>query len=650
MDLVYANKNLVDQGVLQDYSFDMEYGKGSTNDFQCKVQNYNHVCDQDFILYIENTEYGGIIDRIESDVKTGEVTYSGRTWHGLLNSFVIEPPVGAIYRIFNGNAEDVLQEIINLTGVASMFEVSHELTEMEIKNATCRYEKAYDLIIRIMSENQCKIKCYWKNGKIHIWAYGLDNYAIRDEFDNTQVPFKVGITYNEVNHMICLGQGEGRNRAVIHLFYDDYGNLKPYTRVLNPVRDSDYILDKSQQVLTGREEKTEIFDEPNADITTNYLLLASKPSDWNGTYYLKYYEAYVDDSTDETKYKLIKQVFEDEYHLQYVQPNDWKVQNGYQKYYYWDSQENKFVNVKELPAEQAQTTYQALSVAPMDWVNSYNVYYTYNSATQTYSSVSGNTVESYELIDALACPYDWAWNYGSYYRANWNGVTWVYSAIEGIPKYKYELLTGDMYPSDWLTNYDDYWAVYKGKKHTVKYLREHKILTMTRYGNVIAPTYLKNIYYRRTSYNVAPDFASFYEGRIGQGVGVFRKVTTEVAPLFVPNIYFARYVDSAPAWQSGTYFTLVEDVEQIPNFVPNQYYYAVEDRYKVLVEDALEKLTELRDTSTLDIDLELEDHEYDVGDIIGSLDNVTGIRVNKMITRKTIRIKKDIVSVEHSVD
>ena len=651
MDLIYTNGQLKDLGVLQDYSFDMEYGKDSTNDFQCKVQQYNHVCDQDYLLYVEFTEYGGVIDRIESDTKSGEVIYKGRTWHGLLNSFVIEPPAGQIYRTFDGDANEVLAEIVELTGMTDLFEVDDTTSGVEINMFQCRYEKAYDLILRMLDSVNAKMYCYWKAGKVHIGALLSMNYAVSEEFDNTQVPFKVGMTYNNINHLVCLGQGDGKDRAVIHLFCEDGGALRPYSTVANPLQDSDYILDKSQQVMTGREERTEIFDEPNADITINYIALRNKPSDWNGSYYVRYYEMEVDEDTGELKFNLIKQDFEDEYHLQYVQPNDWKVESGYQKYYYWDSGSKKFVKVKELSEAQSTITYTKLTKQPVDWKKKYSTYYEYNSADQSYSEVKADEEYKYSRIEKQ--PVDWKWHYGSYYTRTWNGAAWDYSAIDGVGHENYTKQTKK--PSNWNTDWGNSYVKLKageyqdGKKikkykagwYTVRYAVETAKVIALQKGKDY-PKWGKNKFYNYYTTYTPPKFKNITNG-------VFKQNTIENVPTFVANRYYKRYVDSTPKWTKGTYYTLYEDVEQIPTFVSGQYFYAVEDRYAVLVADAIEKLEELRDTSTLDIDLEMESN-YDVGDIVGSIDNVTGIEVNKPILRKTIKIKKDIVSVEHSVD
>lgn len=61
MDLIYANKNKIDVGVLKDYSFDLAFGSDENN-FKLSVNTENNVCEEDYIIYIEGTEYGGIVD------------------------------------------------------------------------------------------------------------------------------------------------------------------------------------------------------------------------------------------------------------------------------------------------------------------------------------------------------------------------------------------------------------------------------------------------------------------------------------------------------------------------------------------------------------------------------------------------------------
>jgi len=90
MDLIYMNENREDIGVLQDYNLDLAFG-ADENNFECQIQAKNHCCKKDYMLYMEGTEYGGIVDGIGVDTESNTVTYSGRTWHGILSSKVILP-------------------------------------------------------------------------------------------------------------------------------------------------------------------------------------------------------------------------------------------------------------------------------------------------------------------------------------------------------------------------------------------------------------------------------------------------------------------------------------------------------------------------------------------------------------------------------
>lgn len=90
MDLIYMNRLFQDGGVLVEPEYDLAFGKDE-NDFSCTIHSSNHCCEPGFFVYAEGTEYGGIVDDIEVDTEADTVTYSGRTWHGLMQSRIIEP-------------------------------------------------------------------------------------------------------------------------------------------------------------------------------------------------------------------------------------------------------------------------------------------------------------------------------------------------------------------------------------------------------------------------------------------------------------------------------------------------------------------------------------------------------------------------------
>lgn len=670
MDMIYADANLEDVGVLQDYSFDMEYGVGDkdTNTFTCKIQKYNlamqgdNPITQDFVLYVENTEYGGIVDRVESDTKTGVITLSGRTWHGILNSFIIEPPTYNPYQSYHGTITQVLTQMINSAGLSQFFVVENG-SNVSVGNFQVRYEPVYDAMMRMLQEYGCKLKTWYKNGKVHVMGVISCNYATNEEFDSSQVPFKVGITYNNINHMICLGQGDGVKRAVIHLFTDDNGVVQPYiqSNVRDPIQDSDYILDKRKKVMTGLNERTYVYDYPNAEITYNYPLLTSKPKDWESEYYKKYYVK--DKNSENETYKLIDRVFKDELRLLKTEPKDWSIRDGYKKYYTVNVKRTESYPVTDLQEDDPLCKISYLPEGGKigefwDWTQNYADYYEYDSLEGDYVHVSAHriTINDNHMTEK---PIDWDFHYSYYNTRTWNGTEWEYHEVEKDRVIYYELLEERPVDPPWGAWDDIYVKVTEemperrpfrvGDYITVKQALDSRLLMRDdrHHEDGANLRFKKNMFYVRKGKLVTP---AFPEG------GVYYTTYKSVAPPWQDGRYYKRVVDNTPRFRKPDpsrgfygYWELVKGVEQIPKFVRNTYHYETVDRMKVLVADAIKKLSELRDTSTLKIDLELE-AQYDVGDIVGSIDEVTKIKVNKPILRKTIKIKKDIVTVSHEVE
>lgn len=124
--------------------------------------------------------------------------------------------------------------------------------------------------------------------------------------------------YRPCNHLICLGKGDLADRKVIHLFTNEAGTVQPYSKVENPISNADYILDESKRTIFGEKEVVQKYDLSNAETTTNYVLLTSKPSDWDSnfkSYYTKADEEYKAISTDSApsfvQNKYYKAVYDD---------------------------------------------------------------------------------------------------------------------------------------------------------------------------------------------------------------------------------------------------------------------------------------------------------------------------------------------------
>ena len=269
MDLIYMNANREDVGVLQNYDLDLAFG-ADENSFECKIQAPDHCCEPGWFLYIDGTEYGGIIDSIQIDTANNEVTYYGRTWHGILGSKVIVPfhspehwvegldwlgnnTIGGGYAddrylAIGGNANSCIQFIINRVGLKNLFAASTDEVESKVEQYKFdRYTDAYVGLRKMLKSAGLKMKVKFDGGMVVLSAVDLHDYSQDEEFDSDSVEFTMRKNYNSVNHLICLGTGELENRMVIHLYADENGNVS------------------QTQSLFNEDEYVAVFDYPNAE-------------------------------------------------------------------------------------------------------------------------------------------------------------------------------------------------------------------------------------------------------------------------------------------------------------------------------------------------------------------------------------------------
>lgn len=234
------NDNLEDIGVLKAYELDLAFGSGE-NDFECKVSINNHCCRERFFLYIEGTEYGGTIDDIKVDTSVGEITYIGRTWHGMLNSKVIEPE--GDYLILTGEANEMLAFLLERMGLTAIFKASGEDSGISIsKYQMNRYIGGYDGIMKMLKSAGAKLNIVFKNGFVELSAKPIIDYSKDEQFDTDSIDFSIRKKYRPINHLICLGSGELSARQVIHLYADHAGNIS------------------NTQTMTGLDEVTDTYD------------------------------------------------------------------------------------------------------------------------------------------------------------------------------------------------------------------------------------------------------------------------------------------------------------------------------------------------------------------------------------------------------
>lgn len=650
MDLIYADKNGRELGAILDYELDMAYGSDE-NSMDVTINLNNHCCGEGYFLYVDGTEYGGVIDKICPDTDSHEVMYSGRSWHGILEGKIIEPDAGQNYLIVTGDANSILRNLISRMGLENLFTVTEEESEVMITAYQFeRYVKGYTGIKKMLYANRGKLQMEFQNGRVVLSSKMLNNYGESEEWDSSNLDFSIEKVYRPVNHLVCLGSGDLRERHVIHLFTDENGVIQSYTNVDRAYRDLHYILNKSKQKLFGTDEVAEIYDYGNAENTINYEPLTGQPPNWPQVY-VNYYQ-YVDD-----KYKLLERTYVDVPTFLKYQPGNWNT--NFADYYI--KKGNDYVNVD------AVITYP-LKTDPYDWEYNYSSCYEYVDGV--YKSVSSKSYERYDLQSTM--PFDWATNYGNYYMDQSDGTETIKVTVSGVAYDYYELQTEK--PTDWSTNVSSYFCygfVYKA--NTNKTWKANKYYKMPNQfiSDLSDPVYVllkkkpdkwsenyKKYYTRSTArLNVkgtpAPKWekGKYYTKKTRYNPPLwtlakrYTKVEWDGAPPFELGKYYSSAISGAPVWKENTYYEFV-NTEVVPTFAPGRYFEQFIDHYGVLAANGVEKLTEMNQVDKIEISLE-PDNDYDINDIVGARENITGIYVFRPVTKKIIQIKNGITSISY---
>ncbi len=225
MDLIYTNAAREDLGVLHDYTFDLAFGSDENN-FELTVDGNNNCCEPGAFVYIEGTEYGGIVDGLKVVTKDKKLVYSGRTWHGILEKKVLKPDEGSDYLTVSGEANEVIAALLERVGLSDLFSASSDDSGLTISNYNMhRYVDAYTGITKMLESVSGKLHFEYQSGTVTLSALPIVDYSQDEQFDSDQVKMEISKQYRNVNHLVCLGTGELSERLIVHLFIDAKGNI-----------------------------------------------------------------------------------------------------------------------------------------------------------------------------------------------------------------------------------------------------------------------------------------------------------------------------------------------------------------------------------------------------------------------------------------
>ena len=240
--LIYTNTSHVDVGAIQTFEMDLAFG-ADEQDFEIAFSKPELSGGE--LLYIDGTEYGGIIDAVTHSTETDSAIYKGRTWHGMLAGKIVKPPSGSDYYTLSGDANTCIASLLTKVGLSSVMTARSSSAGITVNYQFERFCNAYDGLLKMLASANAILRIERHDGITELWAE--TRTTITDEADSDLMDFAVTDNHRVPNHLVCAGEGELKDRVVVDLYADASGNVS------------------QTQSLTGVDEIAVLYNYNNAD-------------------------------------------------------------------------------------------------------------------------------------------------------------------------------------------------------------------------------------------------------------------------------------------------------------------------------------------------------------------------------------------------
>lgn len=244
MVLVVHDSTVGDVREIEEFELDLAYGSDE-NALKLEARA-GEAPEEGQFVFIDGTEYGGVIDQASYEAgreATWSILCKGRTWHGILAGKRLLPDSGSGYLSVSGKAGEVLASLIERMGLSELFSAASDDTS--VSYTFDRFVDGYSGLKAMAKANGRKVAMRRKGGKVEISLPPVVDYA--NKVDSDLLDFTLTSVHRCVNHLVCAGTGELENRAVVHFYADETGNVS------------------HTQTFFGVDEICALYDYSNAD-------------------------------------------------------------------------------------------------------------------------------------------------------------------------------------------------------------------------------------------------------------------------------------------------------------------------------------------------------------------------------------------------
>lgn len=231
MELILADKAGKDICVL-DCDFDIEIGGSNTFELTYPADGWNTNIGFGKRVYIQGTEYGGIIGDIETDTAKGQIFVRGKTWRGYLESKFGKGT-------YSGNVNTIISNLLG--AYKPTFRVPSGSITTGSKTFS-EYATIGTIINEICSPLGLRLDLEYVSGG-YIKANAVQRREYTEVSQDSFLEFTTEEDRTGVNHLICTN-----GTTTTHLYADVNGNIS------------------STQSLFGIDEITDVYEYSGGDL------------------------------------------------------------------------------------------------------------------------------------------------------------------------------------------------------------------------------------------------------------------------------------------------------------------------------------------------------------------------------------------------
>ncbi len=237
MDLIKTDQYGRPLGIVRGNSIDFEIGvdaSDSINDFEIEIKRWewDDTLTYGARVFSPDTEYGGIVREISTDTSSNAIRAKGDTWRGMMMHKIIQPATGQDYATATGEINAIIKEKVEkeFPGLFYGCDIDTGITVTSYQFE--RYCTLHDGLVKMLKSVGYRLDIRYLEGDIgmsgyvRVQAVKINDFSQEYELSNdNNMDFTMDNNQRGINHLICLGKGELKDRLVVHLYVDQNGTI-----------------------------------------------------------------------------------------------------------------------------------------------------------------------------------------------------------------------------------------------------------------------------------------------------------------------------------------------------------------------------------------------------------------------------------------